>query len=99
MRKEVTYHHVVDTRVPLSLRLPARIVEPIEEYAAQHRLSKTDAFIHFLELGLSQHNEEFSSSAISSIQTKVDEILRLLQQSQPLADRIGAEAEDERKTL
>lgn len=78
MRKEVTYHHVVDTRVPLSLRLPARIVEPIEEYAAQHRLSKTDAFIHFLELGLAQREKEFTSETIETIQTQIEEILKLL---------------------
>ena len=35
-------------RVPLSLRLPAHVVESVNDYARASNISKTDAFLHFV---------------------------------------------------
>ena len=39
-------------RVPVSLRLPENVVSAISAYAEKHALRKTDAYLHFLELGI-----------------------------------------------
>lgn len=39
-------------RVPLSLRLPVQVVESVDRYASENRMSKTDAFLHFLRRGM-----------------------------------------------
>jgi len=41
-----------DTRKPLSLRLPPRELRAIDEFAAENRVSKTDAFLHYLRKGI-----------------------------------------------
>ena len=39
-------------RVPLSLRLPVQVVESVDAYACEQRISKTDAFLHFVTKGM-----------------------------------------------
>ncbi len=77
MNQEVTYRYVADTRIPLSLRLPPKLIRPIESYAAEHRISKTDAFIHFLELGL-ERNCKDRDKTLDEINNRVGEILDIL---------------------
>ncbi len=43
-------------RVPISLRLPASVVESIESHAVMQGLSKTDSFLYFLQKGIEAEN-------------------------------------------
>ena len=45
-------------RVPLSLRLPVQVVESVDRYASENRMSKTDAFLHFLRRGMDAERGE-----------------------------------------
>ena len=42
----------VALRVPVSFRLPPEITTAVGEYASSHSLSKTDAFVFFLQKGM-----------------------------------------------
>ena len=77
MAQEVTYHFI-NNRVPLSLRLPERVVQPIDEYARQNHVSRTEAFLHFLELGLEAEQHQNDETDLRDIHTKVNEILKIL---------------------
>ena len=46
-------------RVPLSLRLPVQVVESVDRYASENRMSKTDAFLHFFAGGWMRSGESF----------------------------------------
>lgn len=41
-----------EPRAAVSLRLPPELIRVVERYATEHRLSKTDAFLHFLTQGI-----------------------------------------------
>lgn len=43
---------VVAKRVPMTVRLPRETVAVIEDYAHEHRVTKTDALEHFLNIGI-----------------------------------------------
>lgn len=77
MAKEVTYH-IINNRIPLSLRLPERVVTPIDEYAALNHINRTEAVLHFLELGLEAEQRQNEAASLDSLQSKVDEILDIL---------------------
>ena len=64
-------------RIPISLRLPATLVNAVESYADSEHISKTDAFIHFLQRGLS-YAQESSNSTLDSIEQQLSEILRIV---------------------
>lgn len=67
-----------ESRVAISLRLPPVLVDTVERYAAEHRLSKTDAFLHFLSKGITAESGGDAATALERIEEKVSETLRLV---------------------
>ena len=45
-------------RVPVSLRLPRELVDAIDSYTVKNDLKKTDAYIHFLQRGISLDQQD-----------------------------------------
>lgn len=70
----------VQTRVPISLRLPARIVATVNNYAAEQRISKTDAFLHFLQEGISAEGFAISGHRYDDLMEQILQIKALLMQ-------------------
>ena len=66
------------TRLPVTMRLPRREVELVSEYAREAGVTKTEAFLHYLRLGLqsADQNAGDSSERLASIERSIDEILR-----------------------
>ena len=73
-------------RTAVSLRLPSELVSAVEEFASEHRLSKTDAFLHFLNKGIESEKNETEEGALARIEQKVSETLRLIQGQQDVAN-------------
>ena len=66
----------ITLKVPVSLRLPVSLAKQVEQYANENRLTKTDAYEHFLRLGLEcSGSEESSTAQLSSLAEKLDKIL------------------------
>lgn len=70
-----------EERTRVSLRLPPELAERIERYADENRLSKTDAYVRFLRLGLEAEKDRADSAALQEISEKLDSVL----------ERLGAE--------
>lgn len=70
------------TRIPLSLRLPAHVVEVVDSYARTNRISKTDAFLHFLQKGMESERGELHLEQFSDIKRQLAEIKSLLSAEQ-----------------
>ena len=51
----------------------------VERFAAEHRMSKTDAFLHFLKKGIESESSEDEANALARIEQKVSQALELLQ--------------------
>lgn len=69
-------------RTAVSLRLPSELVSAVEQFASEHRLSKTDAFLHFLNRGIESEKRKTEDGALARIEQKVSETLRLVQRQQ-----------------
>ncbi len=67
-----------EQRAAVSLRLPPSLVSVVERYAAEHHLSKTDAFLHFLSRGIEAEKNDDAADALARIEQKVSETLRLV---------------------
>lgn len=67
-----------EPRVPTSLRIPTRIMEVVSTYAETHGLSKTDAFLHFVELGMEHQRSTDEAPQLSSISERLDRVLAIL---------------------
>lgn len=65
-------------RVPVSIRLPVEITRAVESYAKANNLRKTDAYEHFLSLGLESASKPDKTTDLNSICTKLDAVLSLL---------------------
>ncbi|WP_251230858.1 hypothetical protein [Adlercreutzia aquisgranensis] len=67
-----------ETRLPVTMRLPRREVELVSEYAQEAGVTRTEAFLHFLRLGLqsADQNAGDSSERLASIERSIEEILR-----------------------
>ena len=74
-----------ESRVAISLRLPPVLVDTVERYAVEHRLSKTDAFLHFLSKGIAAEHESDAATALERIEEKVSETLRLVRRQHGVA--------------
>lgn len=74
-----------EPRTAVSLRLPSELVSAVEQFAFEHRLSKTDAFLHFLNRGIESEKRETEDGALTRIEQKVSETLRLIQRQQGIA--------------
>lgn len=66
-----------NNRKALSLRVPASLAEKVEGYAKTHGLKKTDAYVHFIEMGLDQDSQDIRAS-LSEIDSKLDTLQALL---------------------
>ena len=75
-----------EQRTAVSLRLPPELVSEVEQFASEHRLSKTDAFLHFLNKGMESEKSERENAALARIEQKVSETLRLIQGRQGIAN-------------
>lgn len=67
-----------DHRVALSLRLPKRVVDEVVGYATEHGVSKTDAFLHFVQRGIEQEAQG-EAVTLDSLASQIDRVLSLLQ--------------------
>lgn len=77
-----------EPRTAISLRLPPSLVKTVEQFAAEHRLSKTDAFLHFLTKGIEADREAASSETLARIERKVSETLSLMRrQCEDISDK------------
>lgn len=75
-----------EPRAAVSLRLPPELVSEVEQFASEHRLSKTDAFLHFLNKGIESEKSEQENATLARIEQKVSETLRLIQGRQGIAN-------------
>ena len=73
-----TFTSAREPRTAISLRLPSALLDTVERYATEHRLSKTDAFLHFLSKGIEAEESSGFSEALAQIEAKVTETLRLV---------------------
>lgn len=69
-----------EPRTAISLRLPPSLISVVERYATEHRLSKTDAFLHFLSQGIEAEENSGAADALARIERKVSETLRLVRE-------------------
>ena len=65
------------TRVPVSLRLPVAVVERIEGCARENGISKTDAFLHFLEKGM---EADALSQQLEGIRTELGSLRKAMEE-------------------
>lgn len=65
-------------RVPLSLRLPVQVVESVDAYACEQRISKTDAFLHFVTKGMESENPPDTNEQLERIQAQLQQIKALV---------------------
>ncbi len=65
-------------RIPVSIRLPAEVAKAVEAYADEHSLRKTDAYEHFLSLGLESAYKPKETTGLDVISNKLDAVLSLL---------------------
>lgn len=75
-----------EPRTAVSLRLPRELVGAVEQFASEHHLSKTDAFLHFLNRGIESEKRETEDGTLARIEQKVSETLRLVQRQQGIAN-------------
>lgn len=73
-----TFTSAREPRTAISLRLPSALLDTVERYATEHRLSKTDAFLHFLSKGIEAEESSGFSEVLAQIEEKVTETLRLV---------------------
>ena len=66
------------TKVPVSLRLPRAVVEAVERYASEQGVSKTDAFLHFIEGGMNA-SRAGGGDKLDAIGKKLDRVLDVLE--------------------
>lgn len=68
----------VPVRVPISLRLPAAMMEEIDAYASKSGIRKTDAFLHFLNLGIESERTRGEADRLQAMEERIEEILALI---------------------
>ncbi len=68
----------IANRVPISLRLPTAVMTEIESYAAKTGMRKTDAFLHFLQLGIESERCRRDNDRLKAIEANLGEILTLV---------------------
>ena len=66
----------VETKLPVTMRLPRREVEIVADYARSSGITKTDAFLHYLRLGI--QSEKDSSARLGEMEKMLAEVLRRL---------------------
>ncbi len=71
-----------DTRTPVSFRMPKSELNAIEKYAACHRISKSDALLHYLRKGIDA--DSVLGSQLNAIQESLEKVLDCVQEPLPL---------------
>lgn len=71
--------HQTPARTPLSLRVPTPLLENVQEYATAHGITRTDAFLRLVELGLETDSGIIQQKRLFSLNKKIDRILELLE--------------------
>ena len=73
-------HHAGDVapRVPISLRLPPQIISAVDSFAASNRLTKTDAFMFFVQKGMDATASEPHDAKLDAIDRRLERIEELL---------------------
>lgn len=71
----------VEPRVSVSLRVPAAIAEVVNAYASGERVSKTDAYLHFLTAGIDRPAQSLNTSQADDILEQLKEVVSLLRSS------------------
>ena len=69
-------------RTPVSLRLDAKTVDYIMDYARLNNLSKTDAFTHFLEAGIAVEEESKDGNDLKRVQSLLEGALQIVKNRQ-----------------
>lgn len=65
-----------EAKLPISMRLPRKEAEIVQEYAEANKVSKTEALLHFLRLGIESAQSE--TSELGAVESMLREILRRL---------------------
>ena len=75
-------HHAGDVapRVPISLRLPPQIISEVDRFASANHLTKTDAFVYFVQKGMDGHRAEPQTEKLDAISMQLQRIESLLHQ-------------------
>ena len=68
----------VAPRVPISFRLPPQIIEAVDTYAQDNRMTKTDAFVFFVQKGMDGLAAEPSAAKLDAIDRRLERIEELL---------------------
>ena len=69
---------MASTRVPISLRLPAAVMREIDDYVAKTGVRKTDAVVHFLQLGIDSERNEDAGDRLSAMEARLDMLVDLV---------------------
>ncbi|WP_321971647.1 nucleotidyltransferase domain-containing protein [Paratractidigestivibacter sp.] len=64
-----------EEKARVSLRLPNDLADAIERYASEKHLSKTDAYVRFLRLGINAEAARPDTVALREISVKLDAVL------------------------
>lgn len=65
-----------EAKLLISMRLPRKEAAIVQEYAETNKVSKTEALLHFLRLGI--ESSQSSDSKLSTVESMFEEILRRL---------------------
>ena len=68
----------VAPRVPISLRLPPQIISAVDTFAADNRMTKTDAFMFFVQKGMDASAAEPREQKLDAIDRRLERIEELL---------------------
>ncbi len=68
----------VAPRVPVSFRLPPQLISAVDTFAADNRLSKTDAFVFFVQKGMDAAAAEPQAASLAAINARLEHIEEML---------------------
>lgn len=68
----------VAPRVPISLRLPPQIINAVDAFATDNRMTKTDAFMFFVQKGMDASAAEPQGAKLDAIDRRLERIEELL---------------------
>ncbi len=66
----------IEAKLPVTIRLPHREAEIVFDFARTSGITKTDAFLHFLRLGIEHHDG--SEARLAGMERMLEEVLRRL---------------------
>ena len=81
-----------ENRMPVAMRLPRSEVEAVVAYARENRITKTDASLHFLRLGLNSDRETRDDARLAEIERLLGEVLDKVSEPRDLDASVVKEA-------